>query len=376
VISAQPRLQANRHSLHARHEMRAVEPGAVLEVNVKRIDGSSSSMEVRPEMTGLQFKELIAQKLGISTDQRLICRGRPIKDDDLVGAHVTESGQIVHMVQRPPTTSASSTAAPHAPVQVHFMPPEFRGGPGPGMRPFMPHAMPGAPTVIGPMMPPMPAPGGFYHPPQMSGMPPFPHMQVFLQQGFNPPPPPAVRVEAREAALAPDRSPDRRELPWRDLRRLHCHLSTALGRSNQFRPQLPPNLPNATPEAELSAFLASLHAATSQLGVAVSDMQSAVGEGQRPQRLQFTMVLASAGRVFRSLSSALMNPPEQAEARDRDVQPLLASTWHAVPQVGRPEHLARPYLSALLRDLRQFLQQQDPEVLRQHPNLQMARGPP
>ena len=32
VISAQPRLQANRHSLHARHEMRAVEPGAVLEV--------------------------------------------------------------------------------------------------------------------------------------------------------------------------------------------------------------------------------------------------------------------------------------------------------------------------------------------------------
>ena len=27
--------------------------------------------------------------------------------------------------------------------------------------------------------------------------------------------------------------------------------------------------------------------------------------------LRFTMVLASAGRVFRSLSSALMNPPEQ-----------------------------------------------------------------
>ena len=36
------------------------------------------------------------------------------------------------------------------------------------------------------------------------------------------------------------------------------------------------------------------------------------------------------------------------------------ATWAHFVQVGRPEHLARPYLSALLRDLRQFLQQQDP----------------
>ena len=33
-----------------------------------------------PPRTGLQLKELIAQKLSISTDQRLICRGRAIKD--------------------------------------------------------------------------------------------------------------------------------------------------------------------------------------------------------------------------------------------------------------------------------------------------------
>ena len=52
--------------------------------------------------------------------------------------------------------------------------------------------------------------------------------------------------------------------------------------------------------------LALRHAATSQLGVAVSDMQHLVHEERRARQLQFTMVLASAGRVFRSLSSALM----------------------------------------------------------------------
>eukprot|EP00434_Breviolum_minutum_P009842 symbB.v1.2.008668.t1/scaffold537.1/size221706/12 len=148
-------------------------PTPTFEIKIQRIDGSSQRVDVSADMTGLQLKELIAQKLGISTEQRLICRGRAIKDDDLIGAHVTENGQIVHMVQRPapgpPPPAGGSAAGPPAPVMqgvppmmpgmavpfssqsqvLHIAMPDFMTGgmaPGPGPGPPVP---PG-PSFVGP----------------------------------------------------------------------------------------------------------------------------------------------------------------------------------------------------------------------------------
>ncbi|CAE8601701.1 unnamed protein product, partial [Polarella glacialis] len=74
----------------------------------------------------------------------------------------------------------------------------------------------------------------------------------------------------------------------------------------QHRPTLPPA---HAPQGDLVAFLSLLLAANSQLGVAISDLQTSLSEGARPtprQRLQFTMVLAAAARTFRALSTAMM----------------------------------------------------------------------
>ncbi|CAK9107150.1 Ubiquitin-like domain-containing protein [Durusdinium trenchii] len=151
-------------------------------------------------------------------------------------------------------------------------------------------------------------------------------------------------------------------------------------------------------QAELTSFLNQLHAATSQLGVAVSDMQSSVEhqEQRSRQRLQFTMVLASAGRVFRALSTNLMVQNAQdaesgatgvslelrgepagatglgstvqdssnealVEAESHGVQPLelFPHCWHQTMPGPCPAHLTRPYVSAFLQEVTTFLQQTD-----------------
>lgn len=471
-------------------EARAAAGDRVFEIKIQRIDGSSQLVEVRPEMTGLQLKELIAQKLSISTDQRLICRGRAIKDDDMLGTHITDSGQIVHMVQRPPAAPPTVNApnVPNVPSAMPMMPGMSGGIPGmsmtgmtgmpfpsqsqvvhiavadflPGMPPVPPPTGPGLGPGVGPGAPgppgssftlnpqaerftpqaerqtwsksaPMSPPQS--HPPMqgqpMQGVPvmpsfplppvppppmvtlpgpvgpmtmpppqfPPPPMPVFLQQGVGlaqvipqmlgaaepavPPPPPTLRHDGRAGAL-----------PWRDLRRLHSHLSLALGRTSGFR--APPE--GLTPQAELTSFLNQLHAATSQLGVAVSDMQSSVEhqEQRSRQRLQFTMVLASAGRVFRALSTNLMVQNAQdaesgatgvslelrgepagatglgstvqdssnealVEAESHGVQPLelFPHCWHQTMPGPCPAHLTRPYVSAFLQEVTTFLQQTD-----------------
>lgn len=493
------------------------------EIKILGIDGSSQRVEVKPDMTGLQLKEVISQKLGISMEQRLICRGRAIKDDDLLGAHVTENGQTVHMVQRPPVTVPPGSTPPVTPgaaaalggrgpmgqppvpgpgmmtslppfLEVfHIAVPDFMGGlgplgpghpghpghpgpPGPPMPPTppgqpapagagpggpgppfgvnMPDRMPGgvvqlmqaveaaqaawrmdAPRPPPAMVPPALAtptmrgiplvPTGFPHPvpphvplpppmapvafgpPAPAAMPP-PHfpppmpapMHVVLQ-GFPPQGLAQVipQMLAPEAAVPPPprgvpggtRPPE--TLPWRDLRRLHSHLTVALGRSSGYRPgNLPPD--GLAPQAEMRAFLTSLHAATSQLGVAVSDLiqnsESLMGDGPPSrQQTQFNLVLGSASRLFRSLSNVMSTSHETGTgtagttdtanaARPGEAPPapvshdsgvgqalapvalrcglqpleLLQSSWQeALPSVACPEHLTRAYVFAFLQEV-------------------------
>eukprot|EP00930_Biecheleria_cincta_P032976 TRINITY_DN22847_c0_g1_i1.p1 TRINITY_DN22847_c0_g1~~TRINITY_DN22847_c0_g1_i1.p1 ORF type:complete len:823 (+),score=164.97 TRINITY_DN22847_c0_g1_i1:30-2498(+) len=117
-------------------------------------------------------------------------------------------------------------------------------------------------------------------------------------------------------------------LPWRDLRRLHSHLARVLGRSSSHRPTLPPL---QAPQGELVAFLSHLASATAQLNVAINDMQTILNDNGGPsprQRLQFTMVLASAARALRSLSASMMVPdglPDTSEGVSREHADRLPS---------------------------------------------------
>uniref|UniRef100_A0A7S4T0H8 Ubiquitin-like domain-containing protein n=1 Tax=Alexandrium monilatum TaxID=311494 RepID=A0A7S4T0H8_9DINO len=118
----------------------------VYEVSVKCIDGSTTKLEVPSDLRGSDVKELIAERLGVPMDrQRLIFRGRVLKDDDIVGQHISENGLTLHMVQRPGpppgADAARSSAAQPAggegpappdgqpqPGQVHFQFTQADGG--------------------------------------------------------------------------------------------------------------------------------------------------------------------------------------------------------------------------------------------------------
>eukprot|EP00931_Biecheleriopsis_adriatica_P072878 TRINITY_DN47267_c0_g1_i1.p1 TRINITY_DN47267_c0_g1~~TRINITY_DN47267_c0_g1_i1.p1 ORF type:complete len:689 (-),score=139.21 TRINITY_DN47267_c0_g1_i1:27-2093(-) len=361
------------------------------EVNIKCIDGSTTKLEVNTDLTGAQLKELIAEKLTVPADQqRLIFRGRAIKDDDVIGAHIRESGQTLHMVQKPAPatpsgTSASSSAArvpgptgptvmqtPMGPQVVQFatLPGDFlQGGgdlaqmlstllggavnaatnaAGQGLPAAVPPVPPESHTAASPASSgkgqgkgtgiasatasraagdtssaPDAAPSGLGAAIQQQVQQLQGQMQIVFQSGELPAGTQPNVLPNMFGSLAQDITrhnsahpdvettgagqPD--ALPWRDLRRLHAHLSRVLGRSSQHRPAVPPRQMPEGVHGELLAFLSLLHAATSQLSVAISDMQNMLREGNGPasrQRLQFAMVLASSGRVLRAMSTALV----------------------------------------------------------------------
>lgn len=191
---------------------------------------------------------------------------------------------------------------------------------GPPFGQFIPtHAVPMPPPT--PAMPPfahfapVPSsmqfwvqPGGLAGDPFQGLMPHFmgprgPNMEEIVPEGHGPQPPIPPSPRERDP-------PD--QLPWREICRLHLHLSRALGRPNaQLTPPPPSSFSN-----ELSYYLSVLHASTSQLGVAISDIQRAMAE-EGPtarQRANFTDTLSSASRTFRALHRALRDaPPDDSQ---------------------------------------------------------------
>jgi len=98
------------------------------------------------------------------------------------------------------------------------------------------------------------------------------------------------------------------QLPWRDLRRLHQHLGRLLGRSSHNRTIPPPFMPGG----ELNAFLTMLVGATTQLSVAISDLQASYLDGTFAQpryRLQLAMALVAAARTLRGMATVLQSGP-------------------------------------------------------------------
>ncbi|XP_022946659.1 large proline-rich protein bag6-B isoform X3 [Cucurbita moschata] len=123
-----------------------------IEIKLKTLDSQTYTLRVDKQMPVPALKEQIASVTGVlSEQQRLICRGKVLKDDQLLSAYHVEDGHTLHLVvrqplppsetlsNRPETDPNSSTSRVHSnrvapgvvietfsmPVQGDGVPPEI-----------------------------------------------------------------------------------------------------------------------------------------------------------------------------------------------------------------------------------------------------------
>uniref|UniRef100_M4D029 Ubiquitin-like domain-containing protein n=1 Tax=Brassica campestris TaxID=3711 RepID=M4D029_BRACM len=76
---------------------------AMVEINIKTLDSQTHTLRVDKCVPVPALKEQIASVTGVVTEQqRLICRGQVMKDDQLLSAYHVEDGHTLHMVVRQP----------------------------------------------------------------------------------------------------------------------------------------------------------------------------------------------------------------------------------------------------------------------------------
>ncbi|XP_021741862.1 uncharacterized protein LOC110708067 isoform X2 [Chenopodium quinoa] len=84
--------------------------GTIIEIKIKTMDSQTYTLQVDKQMPVPALKERIASVTGVVTEhQRLICRGKVLKDDQLLSAYHVEDGHTLHMVVREPTASSSGS---------------------------------------------------------------------------------------------------------------------------------------------------------------------------------------------------------------------------------------------------------------------------
>ncbi|KAI4377187.1 hypothetical protein MLD38_014859 [Melastoma candidum] len=83
-----------------------------IEIKIKTLDSRSYSLRVNKQMPVPALKEQIASLTGVLSDQqRLICRGKVLKDDQLLSAYHVEDGHTLHLVVRQPSDGLHNFAA-------------------------------------------------------------------------------------------------------------------------------------------------------------------------------------------------------------------------------------------------------------------------
>ncbi|KAL6221603.1 hypothetical protein ACLB2K_004999 [Fragaria x ananassa] len=86
-----------------------------IEIKVKTLDSQTYTLKVDKEMPVPILKEQIATVTGVlSEQQRLICRGKVLKDDQLLSAYHVEDGHTLHLVVRQPIPPSSEGLADHS----------------------------------------------------------------------------------------------------------------------------------------------------------------------------------------------------------------------------------------------------------------------
>ncbi|GAB4828406.1 hypothetical protein Ancab_035404 [Ancistrocladus abbreviatus] len=83
---------------------------SVVELNIKTLDSQIYSFHADKNMPVSLFKEKIANEIGVPVgQQRLIFRGKVLKDDHLLSEYHVENGHTLHLVERQPAPSQSSS---------------------------------------------------------------------------------------------------------------------------------------------------------------------------------------------------------------------------------------------------------------------------
>ncbi|KAG8654518.1 hypothetical protein MANES_05G140700v8 [Manihot esculenta] len=83
---------------------------ATVELNIKTLDSQIYSFQVDKNMLVAAFKEKIANEIGVPVgQQRLIFRGKVLKDEHHLSEYQVENGHTLHLVARQPTQSQPST---------------------------------------------------------------------------------------------------------------------------------------------------------------------------------------------------------------------------------------------------------------------------
>ncbi|KAJ6381027.1 hypothetical protein OIU77_029847 [Salix suchowensis] len=85
-----------------------------IEIKIKTLDSQTYTLRVDKQMPVPALKEQIASVTGVlSEQQRLICRGKVLKDDQLLSAYHVEDGHTLHMVVRQPIPQSSEGLSNH-----------------------------------------------------------------------------------------------------------------------------------------------------------------------------------------------------------------------------------------------------------------------
>lgn len=83
---------------------------STLELNIKTLDSQMYTFRVDKNMPVSSFKGIIADKVGVPVgQQRLIFRGKVLKDEHLLSVYHVENGDTLHLVERQPTQPQTSS---------------------------------------------------------------------------------------------------------------------------------------------------------------------------------------------------------------------------------------------------------------------------
>ncbi|CAL0333178.1 unnamed protein product [Lupinus luteus] len=89
---------------------------STLQLNIKTLDSRMYSFQVDTNMSVSSFKEKIANEIGVPVNQqRLIFRGKVLKDEHILSEYHLENGHTLHLVERQPNqsqVSGTSSAEP------------------------------------------------------------------------------------------------------------------------------------------------------------------------------------------------------------------------------------------------------------------------
>nr|XP_024379069.1 uncharacterized protein LOC112283865 isoform X11 [Physcomitrium patens] len=81
--------------------------GETVEIRIKTLDSQSYTLRVDKNVAVPALKEQLATVSGVPVEnQRLICRGKVLKDDQLLSAYNVEDGHTLHLVARQPPPSS------------------------------------------------------------------------------------------------------------------------------------------------------------------------------------------------------------------------------------------------------------------------------